>query len=115
MAARPIRTKDGIQIGLLKGNDLFKTARKSDHLFRKVGVNGSWSLDYDVLFNELPLRCTVHIREVEENVLYTADALKWKEYGEVLHLKDDDDQHAEVFLPIEYFKKHKLNETDGLH
>jgi hypothetical protein len=111
MAARPIRTKDGKQIGLLKGNDLFKTARKSDHLFRKIGANGSWGLDYEVLFNELPPRCTVYIRETEEGVLYTADASKWKDYGEVLHFKNgEDDHYTQVFLPIEYFKKQKLKD-----
>lgn len=111
MAARPIRTADGKQIGLLKGRDLFKTARKSAHLFRKIGVHGSWGLDYDVLFNQLPLGCKVYIRETEDGIMYVADASQWKEYGEILHFKkDEEDHHTQVFLPLEYFKKQKLAE-----
>lgn len=108
MAAVPITTKDGKQIGILKGGVLYKNAKKSRHLFHKVGGNGSWGIDYDVLFNQIPERCSIRISESEENILYMANAALWRERGEVLHFKDVDDHDVQVFLPIEYFDKVKM-------
>lgn len=110
MAGTPITTKDGKQIGVLKGNTLYKTVQKSRHLFRKIGGNGSWGIDYEVLFNQLPERCSVYITDTEEQVLYMARAAQWKEHGEVLHFKEDEiDHYVQIFLPVEYFTKVKLN------
>lgn len=107
--ATPIRTKDGKQIGLLKGMTLYKTVQKSRHLFKKVGANGSWGIDYDVLFKQLPERCSVYIRDTEDGILYMARASQWRDYGEVLHFKNaSEDHHTQVFLPLEYFTKVKV-------
>lgn len=103
---KEIRTKDGRLIGILSGNLLTKRVQKSKHLFRTVGDNGSWGIDYDVLTKELPERCNVHIEEVEERVLYMAPTARWREYGTILHFKEDTkDHYTQVFLPVEYFDK----------
>ena len=108
MATRTLKTKDGKIIGVLRGGVLYKRVEKSKHLFRKIGGNGSWGIDYDVLFNQLPERSSVYITETEEGILYMATKGHWKEYGQILHFKQDEEDHyTQVFLPLEYFTKVK--------
>lgn len=109
MASVRVETKDGRLIGILKGSVLHKRVRKSAHLFRKIGVNGSWGIDYEVLMKELPERGSVYITDSEEGILYMVANGKWKEMGEVLHFKEDTvDHYTQVFLPVEYFTRVKV-------
>lgn len=102
----PIKTKDGRLVGTLRGGVLYKTTHKSKHLFRAVGDNGSWGIDYDVLMKTLPERSSVYIHEVENGVLYMVTAAMWREHGVIMHFKQDTvDHYTQVFLPIEYFNK----------
>lgn len=106
MKATLIKTKDGKQIGILKGNTLYKTVQKSRHLFNRIGANGSWGIDYDALFNQLPERSSIYIRDTEEGMLYMVKAPLWRESGEVKHFKQGEkDHYVQVFLPLEYFTK----------
>lgn len=108
MTATSVKTKDGRLVGLLKGGILYKRVSKSRHLFRKVGDNGSWGIDYDVLFKELPERASVYITDEDDHILYMARVGTWKEYGEILHFKEETvDHYTQVFLPLEYFDKVK--------
>jgi hypothetical protein len=108
MAAVQLRTKDGRLVGTLKGNTLYKTVRKSNHLFRKVGDRGAWGIDYEVLFEKMPERSSVYITELEDGILYMVTAGEWREKGTVMHFKEDTkDHYTQVFLPIEYFNRTK--------
>lgn len=104
--AKPIKTPDGHLVGLLRGGVLKKIAKKSRHLFKKYGDNGSWGIDYDVLHSKELERASVYIEEQEEHILYMARASQWKEHGHIMHFKQGTtDHYTQVFLPIEYFTR----------
>lgn len=106
VAPRRVTTRNGLLVGILKGSVLYKRTLASKHLYRKVGSHGSWGIDYDVLFKQLPERGAVHINEQENHVLYTVKNAKWRENGEILHFKEGTtDHYTQVFLPLEYFDK----------
>lgn len=105
-AGTPLYTADGKLVGVLKGSTLHKTVRGSKHKFRSVGDNGSWGIDYDVLFKKLPERGLVYINDEESGTLYMGRVSQWKDYGIVMHFKEDTvDHYVQVFLPVEYFDK----------
>lgn len=108
MTATQLKTQDGRLVGTLKGNVLSKTVQASKHKFRKIGANGSWGIDYEVLTKQLPARCSVRITDTESGIMYMAPAERWKEYGEILHFKEGQvDHYTQIFLPLEYFDKVK--------
>lgn len=102
--SREIRTIDGRLIGFLRGAVLFKRVKASVHKFRKIGKNGAWGIDYDVLFTVLPKKGSIYIEEVEGPALYIVKNDVWREKGTVLHFKEGTKDHnVQVFLPIELF------------
>ena len=106
MESTPILTKDGKRVGTLKGSVLYKYVNKSKHLFKSIGDNGSWGIDYDVLFKKIPERGSVYIQDNDDHILYMVKVGQWKEYGHIKHFKSGtDDHYTQVFLPIEYFDK----------
>lgn len=108
MTGTPIKTKDGTQIGTLKGAVLYKYVKKKRHLFRSIGAHGSWGIDYDILMNQLPERGSVYIKDEDDGILYMVTNARWREHGEILHFKKGTDDHnTQVFLPLEYFNKTK--------
>lgn len=110
MEAVQLKTKDGRLVGTLKGMVFAKTVQGSKHLFRKIGANGSWGIDLEVLTKQLPERASVRITDTENGILYMASVARWKEYGEIKHFKEETiDHYTQIFLPLEYFDKVKTN------
>lgn len=106
MTTTELKTKDGRLVGILKGSVLYKRVKGSKHKFNAIGDNGSWGIDYDVLMNQLPQRCSVYITDTENQTIYMAPASRWKDYGEIKHFKEKtQDHYTQVFLPLEYFDK----------
>lgn len=107
--AKEIRTPDGHLVGLFRGGVLKKIAKKSKHLFKRHGGNGSWGIDYDILYSKELERASVYIEEQEDHILYMARVSQWKEYGHIMHFNDGDiDHYTQVFLPVEYFNRVRL-------
>jgi len=105
---REVRLKNGVIIGMLVGKVFKKRVKQSRHLYHKVGDNGSWGMDYDILFNELPEDGSVYIHDIELGVLYMVKNRVWREKGIIMHFKQDTkDHYTQVFLPVEYFDKVK--------
>lgn len=110
MAGTALRTQDGRLVGVLKGNVLHKSVQMSKHLFRAIGARGSFGIDYDVLFEELPERSSIYITDTESKSVYMTPAARWRENGEIKHFKEGSkDHYTQVFLPLEYFDKTKQN------
>lgn len=108
MKGTPVTTKEGRVVGILRGSVLYKNVQGKRHLFRKIGNNGSWGIDYDILYGQLPERGSVYITDAETNTIYMAQNGTWKEHGVILHFKEGErDHNTQVFLPLEYFSKTK--------
>lgn len=102
----PIYLPNGRYVGTLIGKVFNKRAKKSVHLFRKIGEHGSWGIDYEVLFAQLPENGIIRIEETEEFKFYEASVKLWKEKGHILHFKEGTtDHYTQIFLPLEYFTK----------
>ncbi len=110
MPSTYLRTQDGRLVGKLVGTVLYKHVKPSKHLFKSIGTNGSWGIDYDVLFTKMPDRSSVRIYDGENDVIYTCTTAKWRELGEIKHFKQKtQDHYVQVFLPVEYFDKAKTH------
>lgn len=104
MPGVPIYNSHAKLVGTLRGHTLHQYVQKSRHLSSKIGDQGSWPLDVDVL-EKLPGRCSVYITDTEARMLYMAPKGYWNEYGTLVR---DEEGISQVFLPVEYFNKVKV-------
>lgn len=100
-----LRTSDGRLVGVLRGNVFKKRVHESKHLFRAVGATGSWGMDYDILFNQLPEKCVVMIDDLETRKHYQIPTRIWRANGIIMHFKQNTkDHYTQVFLPRSFFQ-----------
>jgi hypothetical protein len=103
---REIRAKNGNYVGVLIGNVLHKRVQGSKHKFRKIGDNGSWGIDYDVVYKDVPETTVVRVFDTETQTTYQTPIKKYKEKGIILHFKENTaDHYVQVFLPVEEFMR----------
>lgn len=103
---REIRARNGNYAGMLIGNVFYKKVQGSKHKFRKIGTNGSWGIDYDIVHKDLPENAVVRVLDQENQNIYQTPLQTYKDKGVILHFKEGTkDHYTQVFLPLEFFDK----------
>lgn len=105
MKAKPIYSRNGIRVGMLRAGVYSSYRSEVHHVFNSIGDNGSWGIDYKILHEQLPEECTIQIIAKESGRVYRITKKEFIEKGQILHFKQDTaDHNVQVFLPLEQWK-----------
>lgn len=94
---------------LLKGKKRFyKQVDSSRH---KLRVLGAYGISSQFLTSKLLKgNYTIYLEEVDTKNWYSVSAKEFKEKGQYLHFKGNQDHDTQIFLPLEQW--HKLTEEE---
>lgn len=110
-----LHTKDGRLVGTLYGNKFKKYVKNSRHRFKAIGKEGSWGMDYDVLYSLKP-EVVIEIFDQEMSTLYMQSAGNFRTHGVIKHFKEGQlDHYVQVFLPLESWDKVVLGIDPTIH